>query len=210
MRSFVSCLFAFLTVVAFAQTPEEILNRMSEVWDTHEPEGLIMTVDTKFPVVGTISMKNYSLGNKTRSETTKMGIHIVVWDDGVTSYSYTEKTNKVKIEDSVVEDASENGDTELFTDVTEGYDLSIKKETADSWLILCQKSKSNPDKDAPKKVEITVAKGTFYPMSLKTKMEGISLTMRDISFGVKEDFVTFRMEDYPNAIVEDKRDKGNK
>ena len=169
-----------------------------------------MTVDTKFPVVGTISMKNYSLGNKTRSETTKMGIHIVVWDDGVTSYSYTEKTNKVKIEDSVVEDASENGDTELFTDVTEGYDLSIKKETADSWLILCQKSKSNPDKDAPKKVEITVAKGTFYPMSLKTKMEGMSLTMRDISFGVKEDFVTFRMEDYPNAIVEDKRDKGNK
>lgn len=203
----ISCLIIALVcaIAVYGQTPDEILNRMAEQWDAHEKEGLIMTIDTKLPIVGTISMKQYSLGNKSRIETTKMGVHAILWDDGTTQWSFTEKTNKVKIKNSDIGGSTESDDTELFTSVTDGYDVSIKKETVGSWLLLCQRSKSNTDKDAPKWLEIMVAKGTFYPMSLKTKMEGITLTMRDISFGVQEEFVTFRLEDYPGAVVEDER-----
>ena len=31
--------------------------------------------------------------------------------------------------------------------------------------------------------------------------------MRDVSFGVSEDYVTFRLSDYPGATVEDERNK---
>lgn len=195
------------SVMALAQSPEEILNRMSDVWEEHEKDGLIMTVDTKIPVLGTMTMKNYSLGNKTRTEGKMLGVQVIIWDDGVTEWTYTEKTNKLEIKNSPVGTSSDGGDSELFNDVTDGYDISLKKETDDAWLLLCKKSKTNTDKDAPKTVEIMVAKNTYYPISLKTKMSGVSLVLRDISFDVKEEFVTFRMEDYPGVKVEDARKK---
>jgi hypothetical protein len=206
-RFFISCLFALLTATAFAQTPEEIISRMTAIWEEHQNEGVIMTVDTKMPILGTITMREYVLGNKSRTEGKTLGIFATVWDDGVTLYSYTDKTNTVTIKNSSSKSSSDGGDEKLFYKVSEGYDLSIKKETADSWLILCKKSKDNPEENLPDKVEVTVAKGTFFPISLKAKVVGIGITMRDISFGVKEDYVTFRMEDYPDADVEDKRGK---
>jgi hypothetical protein len=204
-RFFTTIVLALLSVAAFAQTPKEIITRMKAIWEEHQNEGVIMTVDTKMPILGTITMKEYILGNRSRTEGKTLGIFATVWDDGVTLYSYTDKTNTVTIKNSTSKSSADGGDEKLFYKVSEGYDLSIKKETADSWLVLCKKTKDNPDENLPDKVEVTVAKGTFFPISLKAKVVGIGITMREISFGVKEDYVTFRMEDYPDADVEDKR-----
>ena len=201
-------IFLVMAVAAFAQTPKEIIDRMSAEWDKHEAEGMGMTLDTKIPVLGTVTITDYSLGKKNRGESDVMGTHVSTWDDGVTAWAYNAKTNKLKITNSTINASYEgNSDADLFTGVSNGYDLSIKEETADSWLILCKKSKTNQDKDAPKNIEIRVAKGTFYPISLKTKMSGFPITIRDITFGISEDLVTFHPEDYPDAIIEDEREK---
>ena len=99
----------------------------------------------------------------------------------------------------------ENDNSEMFENITEGYDVSIDKETADAWYILCKKSRTNKDKDAPKTMDLVVSKGSFYPISLTAKVSGITLTLRDISFGVSESQVTFDAKNCPGATIEDKR-----
>lgn len=208
MKKFNSILILLaMAFPAFAQTPQQILEQMAKVWEEHEKEGLVITIDTKMPVVGTLSVTQYSLGNKVRMETKMLGAQLITWDDGVTEWTYTanDKKRSISIANSKL-DPSKGSDADLFTDATDdGYDFSIKKETAGSWLILCKKNKSNKDKDEPKNIEIEVSKKNYYPLSLKTKMSGITLTLRNISFGVKEDYVTFDITDYPGVEIEDKR-----
>jgi outer membrane lipoprotein-sorting protein len=133
-----------------------------------------------------------------------MGVDVVTGTDGHSSWTYDSKKNEVEIrkQDGDVET---EGDAEMFNGITEGYDVSINKETATTWNLLCKKSKSNKDKDAPKKMELVVAKGSYMPVSLKTKLSGIGITMRNISFGVTEKQVTFNAKDYPGVTIVDKR-----
>ena len=93
----------------------------------------------------------------------------------------------------------------MFKGVTDGYDVSIKKETVDAWYILCKKSKSNTKKDDPSTMDLVVAKGTYAPVSLSSRVAGIAITLRDIKYGVTEDQVTFDKSKYPNVVVVDKR-----
>ena len=199
-------------VAALAQTPQEIIARMEDEMNKHMDEGLIMTVTTKMPLVGTVSMKNYTLGSKMRSESTLMGMDVTIFNDGTTEWTYIPKANKVKIEDADIDsaDATEGGDEELFSGITEGYDVTLTKETADAWYFTCKKMKTNTEKDAPKSMELVVSKGTYYPKLLKAKVSGVALSLSDVSFGVKEPFVTFNLSDYPGATVEDNRGKGKK
>ena len=207
MKRTVVFLAAFLfAATAFAQTPEEILTRMEEEMDRHENEGIYMTVDVKVPVIGTMTTRSWMLGDKSRIEGKMMGVEIVTWTDGKTEWTYNSKNNEVEIKNQDSGKASTGeGDAEMFSDIGEGYDLSIKKETPGEWHILCKKSKDNTDKDAPKTVDLVIAKGTYYPKSLSTKISGISLTMREVSFGVTEKQVTFNLADFPGAKVIDKR-----
>ena len=205
------CIYVALAwgLVAFAQTPKEIVTRMTEVWEEHEKEGVAMIVDTKMPIVGTMTVKEYALGDKTRTETKMLGVQLISWSDGVTEWDYTPKDNTVKIKNAPADASSADGDDdEMFGDIEKGYDYVLKEETADAWSVLLKKSKSNKDKDAPKTMEFVIAKDTYYLISFKTKMSGISVNMRDISFGVSEDFVTFNISKYPGVIIEDER--GNK
>ena len=202
-------LVTFLSAIAFAfaalaQTPEEIVSRMEAEMDKHENDGIIMTVDVKVPVLGTMTTKTYSLGNKIRIEGKMMGVEIVTWTDGETEWSYNSKTNTIEITREKAKDTAE-GDAEMFQGLTDGYDVSISKETADAWHILCKKSKTNTDKDDPKTINLVVAKSNYYPLSLSAKISGVSMTLRDISFGVPEKQVTFNPGDYPTAKIEDKR-----
>ena len=199
---FLTCLS--LSVVAMAQTAEEILEKMDAIFSQHENDGVIMTVQTKVPIVGTVTMKVYTLGDKSRMETRMMGSTLITWDDGVTEWEYNPKDNELEIAHSKPS-SDTDGDADMFTGVTDGYDVSIKKETADAWHIQCKKSKTNTNKDDPKNIEIVVAKGTYHPVSLSTKMEGLRLTMKDISFGVTENQVTFDPKKYASAKVVDKR-----
>ncbi|MBO4475302.1 MAG: hypothetical protein J5737_01075 [Bacteroidales bacterium] len=205
------CIFTAMAaaLVAMAQTPEEIIAKMNEAMGKYdEKDGVIMTVDIKMPIVGTMSTRTWTLGDKTRVEGEMMGVKAITWDDCTTSWTYNGKTNEIKIEKSKLkpgESKESDGDISMFNGITEGYDVSITKETAKAWYIRCKKSKSNTDKDAPKKMDLVVAKGTYYPISLTASASGMEITMKDISFGVKEKDVTFNKDDYPTATIIDKR-----
>lgn len=193
------------SVAAWAQTPQEIVDRMEAELNKHDDsEGVLMTIDVKVPIVGTMTSRCYTLGDKTRMEAKMAGVSITTWTDGVTEWTYTDKTNKVTIKKADASSEPE-GDMDLFDNITDGYDVSIRKEDAKTWYLLCKKSKANKDKDAPKTLEIAVRKSDYYPQSLTTSMSGFKITMRDISFGVSEKQVTFDIKDYPGATVEDKR-----
>ena len=93
----------------------------------------------------------------------------------------------------------------MFKGITEGYKVSLVKETEKYWYLKCKKSKSNTDKDDPKTMNLVVEKGTFNPKSLSTKMRGVTVTMRDLIYGVSEEQVTFNPAKYPDAKIIDKR-----
>lgn len=202
-RLFSIICFIAMAGIAVAQTPQEIISRMEGELNKHENEGVIMTVDVKVPLLGTMTTKSYTLGNKTRAEVEMMGVNVITWTDGKSSWTYNSKKNEVEIAQMKTESEPE-GDMEMFNGITDGYDVSIAKETAKEWNLVCKRSKSNKDKDAPKKMELVVAKGTYMPVSLKTKLSGMTLTMRGFSFGVSEKQVTFNANDFPGVTIIDK------
>jgi hypothetical protein len=199
-----------VAVSALAQTAEQILTKMDEQMTQHESEGVIMTVETKIPIIGTIRMKSYMLGDKLRMETTLMGASLIIWDDGITEYTYNSKANEITIDNGSGGYSDDSGDLDMFSGITDGYTVSIKKETADAWYILCKKNKDNTNKEDPKNMDVVVAKGTYYPVSLSAKMDGVTMIMKDISFGVTQEQVTFNLSKYPDAKIIDKRNEPKK
>lgn len=197
-----------LAVAAFGQTAEEIVSRMDAEMEKHDfdKEGLFMVVDIKLPILGSMSSKVWNLGDNMRLEAETMGVMIVTWMDATTEWTYNSKTEELEIENRKENSKSNSeGDTEMFSGITEGYDVSIQKETDDAWYILCKKSKTNKEKDDPKTMNLVVTKGTYFPKSLSAKMSGVTMTMRDLRYGVTEKEVTFDPAAYPNAKVVDKR-----
>lgn len=193
--------------VAIAQTPEEIISRMEAEMAKHdEKEGLAMTMDMKIPILGTFSSRTYTLGDKYRIEVSEDGKQTISWSDGKTDWTYSSEKNEIEIKKHEVKEKTETeGDAKMFSGITDGYDVKLDKETSDSWQFLCKRSKSNPDKDAPKKMTLIVAKGTYMPISLNAKVSAITITMRDLSYGVTEEQVTFNPKNYPTATIVDKR-----
>lgn len=193
--------------IAIAQTPEEIISRMEAEMAKHdEKEGLAMTMDMKIPILGTFSSRTYTLGDKYRIEITEDGKQSITWSDGKTDWTYSSEKNEIEIKKHEVKEKTETeGDAKMFSGITDGYDVKLDKETSDSWQFLCKRSKSNPDKDAPKKMTLIVAKGTYMPISLSAKVSAITITMRDLSYGVTEEQVTFNPKNYPTATIVDKR-----
>lgn len=195
--------FIVFATIAVAQTPQEIISRMEAEMEKHEKDGVSMIVDVKIPILGTMTTHTYTLGDKMCFKVSMLGTEVISWVDGDTEWTYNSKDNEIELRKS--EGTGEEGDMSMFIGITEGYDVSIDKETTQAWYLLCKKSKSNPDKDAPKKIDLVVAKRTYFPISLKTKVSNMTMTMRDISFGVTEKQVTFDAKDYPGTIIKDKR-----
>ena len=199
--------FIALATAAMAQTAEEIVSRMEAEMSKHnESEGFAMTMDIKMIIIGTISSRSYVLGDKMRIEANRDGKDFVTWSDGKTEWNYDSEKNEIEITNAKPkEKTNTDGDTKLFKDITAGYDIKIDKETATEWHIRCKRSRSNPDKDAPKRMDLVVAKETYWPVSLSTSVTAASVTMRDISFGVTEEQVTYNPKEFPNATIVDKR-----
>lgn len=187
-------------VAAVAQTPEEIVSRMEAEMNSHAGEGIAMTVDIKIPILGTATSRSYVYGSKLRVEMKMMGVQTVTWSDGETSWTYVSKDNSLTIRSAGHKKAN-TGDVELFMGITDGYDVSMKKETAGAWHLLCKKSKGNKDEDDPKTMDLVVSKKNYYPLSLKASMSGMTMTMRDISFDVTEADVTFDIAKYPGVKI---------
>ena len=199
--------FIAMATAAMAQTAEEIVTRMEAEMSKHnESEGFAMTMDIKMIIIGTMSSRSYVLGDKMRIEANRDGKDFVTWSDGETEWNYDSEKNEIEITNAKPkEKTNTDGDTKLFKDITVGYDIKIDKETATEWHIRCKRSRSNPDKDAPKRMDLVVAKETYWPVSLSTSVTAASVTMRDISFGVTEEQVTFNPKEFPQATIVDNR-----
>lgn len=195
----------------FAQTGLEILNRMNERINSHESDGVGMYIDIKIPVLGTVTTKTMHLGNNTRMEIEVSGEKIITFLEDTIQWVYIPGANEASILGSSQKSnnpAADSGmDIGLFDDVADGYDISIKSENLVKWELACKKKRSNPDKDAPKNITIEVRKETYHPLSFSSKMMGLTFTMRDFTFGVTEDQVTFNPDNYPGIKITDKREQ---
>jgi outer membrane lipoprotein-sorting protein len=85
----------FTALAAFAQTPDEIIARMEQAMDGHENDGMAMTMDMKIPILGTISTRNYMLGDKLRIEGKMMNRTIVSFIDGTTVWDIDDEKKEV-------------------------------------------------------------------------------------------------------------------
>ena len=205
VMAFAAMLFAGTTLSA--QTPEEIIDRMSTEMDRGDTEGFAMDLNMKIPIVGTVSSHNMILGDKMKSVITSDDKSSIMWSDATTTWSYDEKTGEITIENKkpTTDEKKDDDNMSAFNNITDGYDLTLKKETSDAWYIVCKKSKSNKDKDDPKKMELTVSKATYLPISLRTKQSLITISIENYTLGVSEESVTFNPAEYPNATIVDKR-----
>lgn len=209
MKKFLLVLAAALTAfVAVAQTPEEILEKMDQVMEKGEAEGMVMTMTMKIPVLGSFPTKMYSLGKKSRAEVKAMGRQLILWEDNGTTWTYDKKKEEITIEYDGPDSSSDAQEgLGMLDGVEDGYDLKLQKETADSWLIICKKSKGNTNEDDPKKIEIAVYKGSYILKEMRASMKGVTMIINDVKFGVKEKDVTFDASQFPNATIIDKREK---
>lgn len=203
LLSFVA--LAVIAVSSFAQTPVQILSRMEEEMTAHEPEGIVMTIDVKIPILGVMTSKTYSRGNKSYIRASMLGKNINSWIDSQCTYIYDPDKNEVTIKDYSSEDDADADNAEMFAGISEGYDVTIKKETDVAWYLQCKKRKESTDKDAPKEMEVVVSKKNYWPLSLTTKVNGTTMVLRGISFGVSEEKVTFDMSKHPGIKVIDNR-----
>ena len=208
MKRFFALLTALtLVVAAYAQTAEEIVARMDAAMEqVSAANGFRMTMDIKIPILGTMSSDAWSLGDKMRLEAQMMGKKLVTWQDGQTEWTYDAGENTITIENQdKTKKSDEEENMKMFKSATDGYDVSIAKETSSAWTIKCKKNRFNTNKDDPKNMEIVIAKDTYYPMSLSAKVDLVTVTMRNLKFNVTEEEVTFNKADYPGATIIDKR-----
>ena len=207
-KLFLTVLSLALTLAAFAQTPQEIISRMEQRMSSYnyEKEGLSMIMDLKLPILGTFSAKVDTRGDKTRMEMKKGDAHTITWRDKNTEWEYNVTKNEIEIKNIDPKKESKNeGDVEMFKGITEGYTVTISKETENLWYLKCKKSRSNNKEDDPKTMDLVVEKGTYNPKSLSAKLRGVTLTMRDLTYSVSEKQVTFNQADYPGVSILDKR-----
>ena len=54
-------------------------------------------------------------------------------------------------------------------------------------------------------MDLVIAKGTYQPVSLSTKLKGVTVTLRNLYFKVTEKEVTFNPADYPGVTIVDER-----
>lgn len=190
-----------------AQTPEEILAKMDQETSRFDTEGFYAVMDMKIPILGSYSTKMYTRGDKFKGVVNVKDETTIMWSDGVTLWDYDASKNELTIKNATPNDkADDAGDNaSAVRNVTEGYDVELKKETSDAWYFVCKKSKGNTKKDDPKKMDLVVSKATYLPISTTIKEKGVTVTMRDFAIGVTEGEVTFDQAKYADAKIIDKR-----
>ena len=181
--------------------------RMNQECDRFDTEGVYMVMDMKLPILGTYSTQMYLLGNKSKAVLDVKGEESIMWSDETTDWDYDVSKNELTIKNATPSDKGDKaeGNVDALKNVTEGYDVKLKKETAEAWYFVCTKSKDNTNKDDPKKMDLVVSKTTYLPISTTIKEKGVTVTMRDFAIGVTEEQVTFDPAKYANATIIDKR-----
>lgn len=188
-----------------AQTPEEIIARVDQETARFDAEGCSMVMELKFPIIGAVATTIYTRGDKYKMIMSIKGDTSISWSDGVTDWDYESSKNTVTIKPHKADGNSEADNAKMMEGITEGYDVRLKKETADTWQFRCTKSKTNTNKDDPKNMDLVVSKATYLPVSLTARAGGLAITMRDVSIGVSEQEVTFDASQYATAKIIDER-----
>ena len=190
-----------------AHTAEEIMAKMDAAMDRGEKEGMSMTMAIKIPIVGSITSQVMMSGGKTRMDMSALGKKMTIFTEGGTSWTYVPSNNTITIEPLKDNSAASPADDSmhLMEDLTEGYDVTIANEDADTWYLLCTRQKSNRDDDAPKKINLSVCKDSYLLKEFTTSMKGVKMIMKDMVIGVEESEVTFNADNYPGAKIVDKR-----
>jgi outer membrane lipoprotein-sorting protein len=188
-----------------AQTPEEIIARVDQETARFDAEGCSMVMELKFPIIGAVATTIYTRGDKYKMIMSIKGDTSISWSDGVTDWDYESSKNTVTIKPHKADGNSEADNAKMMEGITEGYDVRLKKETADTWQFRCTKSKTNTNKDDPKNMDLVVSKATYLPVSLTARAGGLTITMRDVSIGVSEQEVTFDASQYATAKIIDGR-----
>lgn len=191
--------------VVNAQTPDQIVQRMSKELDRANTEGFQMDFGMKMPIVGWVMTHTWVSGNKYKIETKIQDKHSIIWTDATTRWDYNVQDNIITISNKGQAEGGSDTNLSLMSGVTDGYDVKLKKETADAWYLECKKQRSNKDKDAPKKMDFIVSKTTYLPIKMSTKVSVFTISMENISLGVKESEVTFNPAKYPNVKIVDNR-----
>lgn len=206
-----------LSFTSFAQSAEEILAKMDAAVDaasTAAGDAFYMEMDIKMPIIGTMSSKAWMKGEKMYIEAKMMGENILSWSDGVTEWSYAPSKNELTITDDKKSDNSKGSSADenrkMLDGITDGYNVSIQKETADAWYIKCKKRSDNTEKDDPKTMDLVVRKADYMPASLSAKLSGVGLVMKNMSFEVSDEDVTYHPERFASAKVIDKRGESEK
>ena len=208
MKRILICIAALLASAAMltAQSSEEIIARMDEEMNKADKMGLAVTMDIKIPIIGSTSARMYTLGEKNRTEMSIKDIKSTLWMDNTTMWTYTPSDNELVIENRTSTSDSQEDNLGLMKGITAGYDVNMTKETADAWYFDCKKSKTNTDKDDPKKMTLVVDKKTYLPKELTAKAKGVTISMKDAVLGVTESEVTYDSSKIPAGVtVTDKR-----
>ena len=197
-------------MAAFSQTGAEIIDRMNERINSRAGDGISLIVDVKVPVLGAIATKTAVLGEKRRLDVKMKEHNVITFSEKDTIWIYTEETNSIIISnDSVMAQSKSSNqggmNVDIFGDLTEGYDITIKSQNLVKWELACKRKKSNKDDDSPKNMTLEVRKETYEPISMSTKMMGINCTMHDFKFGISEKEVTFNEADFPGVTIVDNR-----
>lgn len=210
MKKILICIctaFFACSICLYAQTPEEIVQKMDEQLARADAEGFTMDFSMKMPIVGTIKSHNMIRGHKMRMEILNAEVPTVTWTDETTKWDYDGKTGEITITNKEESSDSEKEGSNLntFNNITDGYDVILQKETEDAWYFLCKKSKTNKVKDDPKKMDLVVSKGTYLPLLLSAKQSVFTIGFENITIGVPEESVTFNPAEFPDAKIIDKR-----
>ena len=157
MKRFFICIAALLAslAISFAQTPEEIIGRMDAEMAKADQMGMTMTMDLTIPILGKISSTIKSYGEKASTEVNYKDKKEYIWMDETTTWTYDPEKNEIEIDNRKPSDSKSNDDNaEMLKGITNGYDVTMTRETDSAWYFDCKKSKSNTKKDDPKKVKM--------------------------------------------------------
>ena len=210
MKRLLCFAIAFLSAtVTFAQTGLEIVNRMNQRLSDRKSEGICMSADVKIPVMGTVTTRTYAYGNKRRMEVESSKINTITFIDDTLQWTYVKGSSEVVLTNLNIGKRSDTPgtDTGMFDDIPDAYDITIKSQNAVKWELQCKRKKNIDDDDYPKHLTLEVRKDTYEPISMNTKVMGISMTMHHFIFGIPESKVTFNPDDFPGVTVSDQRNK---